>query len=93
MYRRMGGQDSVGHKPFFTLNSEILREGPPSMACNRHLNVALPAAARTEQRQNFWSIRSALRWNTLNDEVKMASNVNSFKNVYNAEVLNRRHRY
>ena len=67
MYRSLvGGLDTVGHKPFFTLVSESQRQGPATRAHTGHLNVVLPAPARTEQRRNFWSLRAAPRWNALN---------------------------
>ena len=92
MYRSIGGQDSVGRKPFFTIESESQREGPTTRAHTGHLNVVLPAPTRTEQRRNFWSMRAAPRWNALSDEVKMARNVNLFKNLYDEEVQKRRQR-
>ena len=70
MYRSLGGQDTVGHKPFFTLESESQRQGPATRAHTGHLNVVLPAPARTEQRRNFWSRRSAATWNALSDGKK-----------------------
>ena len=91
MYRSLGGQDTVGHKPFFTLESESQRQGPATRAHTGHLNVVLPAPAITEQRRNFWSLRTAAGWNALNDRVKMARNVNSFKNMYDKEVFIQRH--
>ena len=90
MFRSIGGQDSVGYKLFFTLESEAQREGPPTRARSGHLNVVPPARAKTEQRRNFWSQRSVPMWNSLSNQVKMATNVNMFKNRYDKEVNSRR---
>ena len=90
MFRSLGGQDSVGYKSFFTLESEAQRTGPSTRAGSGHLNVVPPARAKTEQRRNFWSQRSVPTWNSLSDQVKMATNVNMFKNRYDNEVNNRR---
>ena len=90
MFRSLGGQDSVGYKSFFTLESEAQRTGPSTRARSGHLNVVPPARAKTEQRRNFWSQRSVPMWNSLSDQVKMATNVNMFKNRYDNEVNNRR---
>ena len=49
MFRCLGGQDSVGYEPFFTLEIEAQRDGPPTRARSGHLNVVPPAPARTEQ--------------------------------------------
>ena len=86
MFRCLGGQDSVGYEPFFTLEIEAQRDGPPTRARSGHLNVVPPAPARTEQRRNFWSQRSVLMWNSLNNQAKMATNVNMLKNIYNKEI-------
>ena len=89
MFRCMQGKDSVGYKPFFKLESEEQRKGPQTRARSGHLNVVPPAPGRTEQRRNFWSQRSASLWNALDDNVKMAENINMFKNRYDEEVLMR----
>ena len=86
MFRCLGGQDSVGYKPFFTLESEAQRDGPPTRARSGKLNVVPPAPARTEQRRNFWSQISVLMWNSLKNQAKMATNVNMLKNRYNKEI-------
>ena len=90
MFRSIQGKDSVGYKPFFKLESEAQREGPQTRARSGHLNVVPPAPVRTEQRRNFWSQRSAPLWNALGDHVKMAENINIFKNRYDEELLMRR---
>ena len=90
MFRCLGGQYSVGYKPFFTLKSKAQRNGPPTRAHSGHLNVVPPAPARTEQRRNFWSQRSFPTWNTLDNQVKKTTNVNMFKNRYDKEVSKRR---
>ena len=85
MFRSLGGHNTVGHRQFFTLESEAQREGPPTRARSGYLNVVPPVLARTEQRRNFWSQRSVSVWNSLDDDTKMSNNVNIFKNRYDAE--------
>ena len=49
MLRCLGGQDSAGYKPFFTLESKAHRDGPPTRGRSGRINVVPPAPARTKQ--------------------------------------------
>ena len=86
MFRSLAGHDSVGHNPFFKLESEAQRPGLPTRARCGYLNVVPPKAGRTEQRRNFWSQRSVTPWNNLSDNAKMSSSVNVFKNQYDSDM-------
>ena len=88
---------SYPEKPFFTLESEAHRDGPPTQDRSGHLNVVPPAPARTEQRCNFWTQRSVPMWNSLSNQANMATNVNMSRIVttkkFQKEVINKKINY
>ena len=49
-----------------------------------YLNVAEPAAAKTNIRRNFFSQRCPRIWNSLPNEVKQVESVNGLKSAYDA---------
>ena len=89
MFKLMTGRTKVDYTQWFTLST--VRQGAGSIRANSgYLNVELPDRASTAVRRNFFSHRCPPVWNSLPDNVKMASTVNSFKAAYDDHKLGAR---
>ena len=83
MYKIMTGKSKMEADLFFS--PAPVRSGALNTRGNSgFLNVAEPAAAKTNIRRNFFSQRCPRIWNSLPNEVKQVDSVNGFKSAYDA---------
>ena len=89
MFKMMTGKTKVDYTQWFRLST--VRQGAGNTRGNGgYLNVEEPGQASSDVRRNFFSHRCPRVWNSLPDNVKMASSVNSFKAAYDKHKLGSR---
>ena len=79
-FRILRGVDSVKHEVWFDLATDRPRSGAAHTRGTAGVDALEPRKGRTELRRNFFSVRTAEKYNKLPDHVKLATTVDDFKN-------------
>ena len=72
-------EEDVNVSTWFTMASD--RGGQQTRQSSDKLNLVLPSF-KHDIRKYFWSVRVIEDWNSLPSYIKSATNINSFKNLY-----------
>ena len=86
VYKTLNGNNNISYRRFWQLaGEEAIGVAGHTRFRTGHLNL-VRTGGHTEQRRNFWSVRSVDVWNSLQDTTKQAANKIQFKKLYDEEM-------